>query len=166
MITFKQYLNEAPAAASASRLPTDVGRALNTSVRVAHNLNYITSAKWRLMRGKAAYWSSDNLRLAMNTLSPPLRSTAVVFVLDVVDTRPLGVPSPLSKDQLPFDAVVIVEPINGDMIAVPSLRQPLKSTFSNGRGGRSDAFRIDAIVKAATRNIVHYARHHHSARRG
>ena len=86
--------------------------------------------------------------------------------MDVVDTRPLTLPSALSKDQLPFDAAVIIELINGDIIAVPSLSQPLKSTFSNGRGGRSDAVRIDGIVKVATKNLVFYARNHHKARRG
>ena len=160
MITFKQYLNEAPA--RESRLVNDVDRALNASVRAATGLNYITHAQWF----STTTVKSNNLRLAMNVLSPPLRKTAVVFHMDIRDERPLTVPSPLSKDQLPFDAVVIVEPINGDMIAVPSLRQPLKSTFSNGRGGRSDAFRIDAIVKAATKNIVFYARNHHKVRRG
>jgi hypothetical protein len=102
----------------------------------------------------------------MNTLSPPLRKTAVVFALRVDDTRPATVPGPLSSSKLPFDAVVIVEPVNGDMIAVPSLRQPLKSVFSSGRGSQSDAFRINDIVKAATRNIVFYAHQHHSTRRG
>ena len=108
----------------------------------------------------------------MNTLSRPLRDTAVVLALNVVDTRPATVPGPLSSSQLPFDAVVIVEPVNGDMIAVPSIRQPLKSTFSNGRGalGHGDRlanmFRIDKVVKAATKNIVFYARNHHKTRRG
>ena len=160
MITFKQYLNEAPA--RESRLVNDVDRALNASVRAATGLNYITHAQWF----STTTVKSNNLRLAMNVLSPPLRKTAVVFHMDIRDERPLTVPSPLSKDQLPFDAVVIVEPINGDMIAVPSLRRPLHSTFSNGRGGRSDAHRIKEIVKAATKNIVFYARNHHKARRG
>ena len=169
MISFKQYLiNEAPDVdpVQAGRLIGAVGRALDSSVRTAHNLNYITSAKWRLMRLGGGGWSSTNLRLAMNVLSPPLRDAAAVFTLDVVDTRPLTLPSALSKDQLPFDAAVIIELINGDIIAVPSLSQPLKSTFSNGRGGRSDAFRIDGIVKVATKNLVFYARNHHKARRG
>jgi len=167
MISFKQYLNETPA--EQQRLLTDVERALNTSVRAASGLNYITSAHWSREVGRPLFWSSqesNNLRVAMNALSPPLRKTAVVFALRVVDTRPATVPGPLSASQLPFDAVVIVEPVNGDMIAVPSLRQPHKSTFSNGRGSQSDAFRINDIVKAATRNIVFYARNHHKARRG
>jgi len=167
MISFKQYLNETPA--EQQRLLTDVERALNTSVRAASGLNYITSAHWSREVGRPLFWSSqesNNLRVAMNTLSPPLRKTAVVFALRIDDTRPATVPGPLSASQLPFDAVVIVEPVNGDMIAVPSLRQPLKSVFSSGRGSQSDAFRINDIVKAATRNIVFYARQHHSTRRG
>ena len=167
MISFKQYLNETPA--EQQRLLTDVERALNTSVRAASGLNYITSAHWSREVGRPLFWSSqesNNLRVAMNTLSPPLRKTAVVFALRVVDTRPATVPGPLSASQLPFDAVVIVEPVNGDMIAVPSLRQPLKSTFSSARGSKSDALRINTIVKAATRNIVFYAHQHHSTRRG
>jgi hypothetical protein len=167
MISFKQYLNETPA--EQQRLLTDVERALNTSVRAASGLNYITSAHWSRDVGRPLFWSSqesNNLRVAMNTLSPPLRKTAVVFALRVDDTRPATVPGPLSSSKLPFDAVVIVEPVNGDMIAVPSLRQPLKSVFSSGRGSQSDAFRIKDIVKAATRNIVFYAHQHHSTRRG
>ena len=160
MITFKQYLNEAPA--RESRLVNDVDRALNAAVRGATKLDHITNAQWF----STTTVKSNNLRLAMNVLSPPLRKTAVVFHMDIRDERPLTVPSPLSKDQLPFDAVVIVEPINGDMIAVPSLRRPLHSTFSNGRGSQSDAHRIKEIVKAATKNIVFYARNHHKARRG
>ena len=158
MITFKQYLNEAPA--RESRLVNDVDRALNAAVRGATKLDHITNAQWFSTTAK-----SNNLRVAMNVLSPPLRNTAVVFYMDVRDTRPLTLPSALSKDGLPFDAVVIVEPINGDIIAVPSLRQPLKSTFFNGRGGRSDAVRIKDVVKAATKNLTFYARNY-KARRG
>ena len=171
MISFKQYLNEDAGDRAAQKdrewlakkidLLGMVKKQLDDSVRAAHNLNHITSARW--VRDKRA---SNNVRLAMNVLSPPLRNTAVVFVLNVVDTRPLTLPSPLSKDGLPFDAVVIVEPMNGDIIAVPSLRQPLKSTFFNGRGGRSDAVRIKDVVKAATKNLVFYARNHHKTRRG
>ena len=173
MISFKQYLNETPA--EQQRLLTDVERALNTSVRAASGLNYITSAHWSREVGRPLFWSSqesNNLRVVMNTLSPPLRKAAVVFALRVVDTRPLTLSSPLSKDGLPFDAVVVVEPVNGDMIAVPSLRQPHKSTFSNGRGalGHGDRlanmFRIDKVVKAATKNLVFYARNHHKTKRG
>ena len=74
MISFKQYLiNEAPDVdpVQAGRLIGAVGRALDSSVRTAHNLNYITSAKWRLMRLGGGGWSSTNLRLAlvMNVLS-------------------------------------------------------------------------------------------------
>jgi len=158
MITFKQYLNEAPA--RESRLVNDVDRALNAAVRGATKLDHITNAQWFSTTAK-----SNNLRVAMNVLSPPLRNTAVVFYMDVRDTRPLTLPSALSKDGLPFDAVVIVEPMNGDIIAVPSLRQPLKSTFFNGRGGRSDAVRIKDVVKAATKNLTFYARNY-KARRG
>ena len=94
-----------------------------------------------------------------------------MFYLDVKDARPLPLPSALSKDGLPFDAAVIVEPINGDLIAVPSLSQPLKSTFSNGRGAAAagklaNMFRIDKVVKAATQNLTFYARNHHKAHRG
>ena len=153
MITFKQYLNEAPA--RESRLVNDVDRALNAAVRGATKLDHITNAQWFSTTAK-----SNNLRVAMNVLSPPLRNTAVVFFMDVRDTRPLTLPSALSKDGLPFDAVVIVEPMNGDIIAVPSLRQPLKSTFFNGRGGRSDAVRIKDVVKAATKNLTFYARNY------
>ena len=153
MITFKQYLNEAPA--RESRLVNDVDRALNAAVRGATKLDHITNAQWFSTTAK-----SNNLRVAMNVLSPPLRNTAVVFYMDVRDTRPLTLPSALSKDGLPFDAVVIVEPMNGDIIAVPSLRQPLKSTFFNGRGGRSDAVRIKDVVKAATKNLTFYARNY------
>ena len=172
MISFKQYLNETPAqraawAAGPSLTPTeqrrlvnDVDRALNASVRAATGLNYITHAQWF----STTTVKSNNLRLAMNVLSPPLRKTAVVFHMDIRDERPLTVPSPLSKDQLPFDAVVIVEPINGDMIALPSIRQPLKSTFSSGRGAGSDASRISDIVKIATKNLTFYARNHHKAK--
>ena len=168
MISFKQYLNETPAqraawAAGPSLTPTeqrrlvnDVDRALNASVRAATGLNYITHAQWF----STTTVKSNNLRLAMNVLSPPLRKTAVVFHMDIRDERPLTVPSPLSKDQLPFDAVVIVEPINGDMIALPSIRQPLKSTFSSGRGAGSDASRISDIVKIATKNLTFYARNY------
>jgi hypothetical protein len=174
MVSFKQYLNETPAqraawAAGPSLTPTeqrrlvnDVDRALNASVRAATGLNYITHAQWF----STTTVKSNNLRLAMNVLSPPLRKTAVVFHMDIRDERPLTVPSPLSKDQLPFDAVVIVDPINGDMIAVPSLRQPLKSVLSSARGSKSDAFRIRDIVKAASKNLTFYARNHHSTRRG
>ena len=158
MITFKQYLNEAPA--RESRLVNDVDRALNAAVRGATKLDHITNAQWFSTTAK-----SNNLRVAMNVLSPPLRNTAVVFFMDVRDTRPLTLPSALSKDGLPLDAVVIVEPMNGDIIAVPSLRQPLKSTFFNGRGGRSDAVRIKDVVKAATKNLTFYARNY-KARRG
>ena len=177
MISFKQYLNEDAGDRAAQKarewlakkidLLGMVKKQLDDSVRTAHNLNHITSARW--VRDKRA---SNNVRLAMNVLAPPLRNTAVVFVLNVVDTRPLTLPSPLSKDGLPFDAAVIVEPMNVDIIAVPSLRQPLKSTFSNGRGalGHGDRlanmFRIDKVVKAATKNLVFYARNHHKARRG
>ena len=166
MISFKQYLNETPAqraawAAGPSLTPTeqrrlvnDVDRALNASVRTATKLNHITHAQWF----STTTVKSNNLRLAMNILSPPLRKTAVVFHMDIRDDRPLTLPSALSKDQLPFDAVVIVEPINGDMIAVPSLRRPLHSTFSNGRGAQSDAHRIKDIVKAASKNLTFYAR--------
>ena len=165
MISFKQYLNEDAGDRAAQKdrewlakkidLLGMVKKQLDDSVRTAHNLNHINSARW--VRDKRA---SNNVRLAMNVLSPPLRNTAVVFVLNVVDTRPLTLPSPLSKDGLPFDAVVIVEPMNGDIIAVPSLRQPLKSTFFNGRGGRSDAVRIKDVVKAATKNLTFYARNY------
>ena len=164
MITFKQYLNEAPA--RESRLVNDVDRALNAAVRGATKLDHITNAQWFSTTAK-----SNNLRVAMNVLSPPLRNTAVVFFMDVRDTRPLTLPSALSKDGLPFAAAVIVEPMNGDIIAVPSLRQPLKSTFSNGRGalGHGDRlanmFRIDKVVKAATKNLTFYARNY-KARRG
>ena len=159
MITFKQYLNEAPA--RESRLVNDVDRALNAAVRGATKLDHITNAQWF----STTTVKSNNLRLVMNVLSPPLRNTAVVFHMDIRDTRPLTLPSALSKDGLPFDAVVIVEPMNGDIIAVPSLRQPLKSTFFNGRGGRSDAVRIKDVVKAATKNLTFYARNY-KARRG
>ena len=181
MISFKEYLHETPeqraswaagptlTPAEQKRLLADVGRALDASVRAASGLNYITSARWVREVGRPLFWPSqaaNNLRVAMNVLSPPLRKTAVMFALLVKDTRPATVPSPLSKDQLPFDAVVIVEPINGDMIAVPSIRQPLKSTFSSGRGAGSDAFRIRDIVKTATKNIVFYAHNHLLTRRG
>ena len=160
MITFKQYLNEAPA--RESRLVNDVDRALNAAVRGATKLDHITNAQWF----STTTVKSNNLRLAMNVLSPPLRNTAVVFHMDVRDTRPLTLPSALSKDQLPFDAVVIVEPMNGDIIAVPSLRQPLKSTFFNGRGaGFADLMRIKDVVKVATKNLTFYARNY-KARRG
>ena len=165
MITFKQYLNEAPA--RESRLVNDVDRALNAAVRGATKLDHITNAQWwSIGRARVTTAISNNLRLAMNVLSPPLRNTAVVFHMDVRDTRPLTLPSALSKDQLPFDAVVIVEPMNGDIIAVPSLRQPLKSTFFNGRGaGFADLMRIKDVVKVATKNLTFYARNY-KARRG
>ena len=176
MITFKEYLNEDAGDRAAqkdrewlaqkTKLADDVGRALDASVRTAHNLNHITSAKWWSTTAK-----SNNVRLALNKLSPPLRNAAIVFYLDVKDARPLTLPSALSKDGLPFDAAVIVEPVNGDLIAVPSLRQPLKSTFSNGRGAAAagklaNMFRIDKVVKAATQNLVFYARNHHKTKRG
>ena len=177
MITFKEYLNEDAGDRAAqkdrewlaqnTKLADDVGRALDAAVRTAHNLNHITSAKWWSTTAK-----SNNVRLALNKLSPPLRNAAIVFYLDVKDARPLTLPSALSKDGLPFDAAVIVEPVNGDLIAVPSLRQPLKSTFSDGRGalGRdfrlANMFRIDKVVKAATQNLVFYARNHHKTKRG
>ena len=176
MITFKEFLNEDAGDRAAqkdrewlaqnSNLADDVGRALNDSVRTAHNLNYITSVKWWSTTAK-----SNNVRLVLNKLSPPLRNAAIVFYLDVKDARPLTLPSALSKDGLPFDAAVIVEPINGELIAVPSLSQPLKSTFSNGRGAAAagklaNMFRIDKIVKAATQNLTFYARNHHKAKRG
>ena len=175
MITFKEFLNEDAGDRAAQKdrewlakkndLIDLVKKHLNDSVRTAHNLNHITSAKW------ARRPLTNNVRLAMNALSPPLRNTAVVFTLDVKDARPLTLPSPLSKDGLPFDAAVIVEPINGDLIAVPSLSQPLKSTFSNGRGAAAagklaNMFRIDKVVKAATQNLVFYARNHHKAKGG
>ena len=185
MISFKQYLNEDAGDRAAQKdrewlakkidLLGMVKKQLDDSVRTAHNLNHITSAHWSRDVGRPLFWSSqesNNLRVVMNTLSPPLRKAAVVFALRVVDTRPLTLSSPLSKDGLPFDAVVVVEPVNGDMIAVPSLRQPHKSTFSNGRGalGHGDRlanmFRIDKVVKAATKNLVFYARNHHKTRRG
>ena len=176
MITFKEFLNEDAGDRAAqkdrewlaqnSNLADDVGRALDAAVRTAHNLNYITSAKWWSTTAK-----SNNVRLVLNKLSPPLRNAAIVFYLDVKDARPLTLPSALSKDGLPFDAAVIVEPINGDLIAVPSLSQPLKSTFSNGRGAAAagklaNMFRIDKVVKAATQNLTFYARNHHKAKRG
>ena len=176
MITFKEFLNEDAGDRAAqkdrewlaqnSNLADDVGRALNDSVRTAHNLNHITSAKWWSTTAK-----SNNVRLALNKLSPPLRNAAIVFYLDVKDARPLTLPSPLSTDRLPFDAAVIVDPVNGDLIAVPSLSQPLISTFSNGRGAAAagklaNMFRIDKVVKAATQNLVFYAHQHHSTRRG
>ena len=176
MITFKEFLNEDAGDRAAqkdrewlaqnSNLADDVGRALDAAVRTAHNLNYITSAKWWSTTAK-----SNNVRLALNKLSPPLRNAAIVFYLDVKDARPLTLPSALSKDGLPFDAAVIVEPINGDLIAVPSLSQPHKSTFSNGRGAAAagklaNMFRIDKVVKAATQNLTFYARNHHKAKRG
>ena len=176
MITFKEFLNEDAGDRAAqkdrewlaqnTKLADDVGRALDDSVRTAHNLNHITSAKWWSTTAK-----SNNVRLVLNKLSPPLRNAAIVFYLDVKDARPLTLPSALSKDGLPFDAAVIVEPINGDLIAVPSLSQPLKSTFSNGRGAAAagklaNMFRIDKVVKAATQNLTFYARNHHKAKRG
>ena len=172
MITFKEFLNEDAGDRAAQKdrewlakkndLIDLVDKHLNASVRTATNLNHITHAQWFSTRTV----KSNNLRLAMNVLSPPLRKTAVVFHMDIRDERPLTVPSPLSKDQLPFDAVVIVEPINGDMIALPSIRQPLKSTFSSGRGAGSDASRISDIVKIATKNLTFYARNHHKAKQG
>ena len=176
MITFKEFLNEDAGDRAAqkdrewlaqnSNLADDVGRALDAAVRTAHNLNHITSAKWWSTTAK-----SNNVRLVLNKLSPPLRNAAIVFYLDIKDARPLTLPSALSKDGLPFDAAVIVEPINGDLIAVPSLSQPLKSTFSNGRGAAAagklaNMFRIDKVVKAATQNLTFYARNHHKAKRG
>ena len=176
MITFKEFLNEDAGDRAAQKdrewlakkndLIDLVKKHLNDSVRTAHNLNYITSVKWWSTTAK-----SNNVRLVLNKLSPPLRNAAIVFYLDVKDARPLTLPSVLSKDGLPFDAAVIVEPINGDLIAVPSLSQPLKSTFSNGRGAAAagklaNMFRIDKIVKAATQNLTFYARNHHKAKRG
>ena len=176
MITFKEFLNEDAGDRAAqkdrewlaqnTKLADDVGRALDDSVSTAHNLNHITSAKWWSTTAK-----SNNVRLVLNKLSPPLRNAAIVFYLDIKDARPLTLPSALSKDGLPFDAAVIVEPINGDLIAVPSLSQPLKSTFSNGRGAAAagklaNMFRIDKVVKAATQNLTFYARNHHKAKRG
>ena len=71
--------------------------------------------------------------------------------MDIWYFRPSTLPSALSKVGLPFDAVGIVEPINGDMIAVPSIRQPLKSTCSSGRGAAAagklaNMFRIAKVV--------------------
>jgi len=177
MITFKEFLNEDAGDRAAQKdrewlakkndLIDLVDKHLNASVRTATNLNHITHAQWFSTRTV----KSNNLRLAMNVLSPPLRKTAVVFHMDIRDDRPATLPSALSKDGLPFDAVVIVEPINGDLIAVPSIRQPLKSTFSSGRGAAAagklaNMFRIDKIVKAATQNLTFYARNHHKAKRG
>ena len=176
MITFKEFLNEDAGDRAAqkdrewlaqkTKLADDVGRALDAAVRTASGLNHITSAKWWSTTAK-----SNNVRLVLNKLSPPLRNAAIVFYLDIKDARPLTLPSALSKDGLPFDAAVIVEPINGDLIAVPSLSQPLKSTFSNGRGAAAagklaNMFRIDKVVKAATQNLTFYARNHHKAKRG
>ena len=152
-----------------------VKKQLNDSVRTAHNLNYITSAKWRLWRGQAGGWSSSNLRRVLSALKPDLQKTAVVFALEVKDTRPKD--GPLGTHRLPFHAVVVVDPVEGNMIAVPDIRQPQKSTFSKGHGahrlkaGRGEIrlanmFRIDKVVKAATQNLVFYARQHHSTRRG
>ena len=177
MITFKEFLNEDAGDRAAQKdrewlakkndLIDLVDKHLNASVRTATNLNHITHAQWFSTRTV----KSNNLRLAMNVLSPPLRNAAIVFYLDIKDARPLTLPSALSKDGLPFDAAVIVEPINGDLIAVPSLSQPLKSTFSNGRGAAAagklaNMFRIDKVVKAATQNLTFYARNHHKAKRG
>ena len=170
-----------------------VKKQLNDSVRVAHNLNYITSAKWRLWRGQAGGWSSSNIRKVISTLKPNLQKTAVVFALEVKDTRPKHLDDgPLGARQLPFGAVVVVDPVEGNMIAVPDIRQPHKSTFSKGYGAAwtvlpphhgvsrsyssrkvgnnefrlANMFRIDKVIKVATQNIVFYARNHHKARRG
>ena len=163
-----------------------VKKQLDDSIRVAHNLNYITSAKWHLWRGQAGGWSSSNLRKVLSYhLKPDLQKTAVVFALEVKDTRPKD--GPLGARKLPFGAVVVVDPVEGNMIAVPDIRQPLKSTtFSKGYGAHwqgvsrsysskkigssefrlANMFRIDKVVKAATQNLVFYARNHHKARRG
>ena len=179
MITFKEFLNEdaGDRAAQTDRewlakkidLIELVKKQLNDSVRTAHNLNYITSAKWRLWRGQAGGWSSSNLRRVLSTLKPDLQKTAVVFALEVKDTRPKD--GPLGTHRLPFHAVVVVDPVEGNMIAVPDIRQPQKSTFSNGRGAAAagklaNMFRIDKVVKAATQNLVFYARNHHKAKGG
>ena len=188
MITFKEYLNEDAGDRAAQKdrewlakkidLIELVKKQLNDSVRTAHNLNYITSAKWRLWRGQAGGWSSSNLRRVLSALKPDLQKTAVVFALEVKDTRPKHLDDgPLGARQLPFGAVVVVDPVEGNMIAVPDIRQPQKSTFSKGHGahrlkaGRGEIrlanmFRIDKVVKAATQNLVFYARNHHKTKRG
>ena len=188
MITFKEYLNEDAGDRAAQKdrewlakkidLIELVKKQLNDSVRTAHNLNYITSAKWRLWRGQAGGWSSSNLRRVLSALKPDLQKTAVVFSLLVDDTRPKD--GPLGTHQFSFLAVVIVEPINGDMIAVPSLLKPHEYIRRNGQSMRPllrndprerippkpDAVRIKDIVKAATQQLTFYARNHHKIKRG
>jgi hypothetical protein len=178
MISFKQYLNEITS--KQNRLITDLRRALDSSVRTAHNLNYITSATWR--PAAPQFWVGrdlTNLRKVLSvTLKPDLQKTARVFELDVVDTRPKD--GPLGTHQFSFLAVVIVDPINGDMIAVPSLHKPHDYIRSHGQITRPlmhndprsqilpkpDAVRIKDIVKAATEQLTFYARNHHKIKRG
>jgi len=192
VLSFKEYLNEAPD--GQKRLIADLRRALDSSVRTAHKLNHIISATWKPasrkflsvyefnlrvafrsagVRGFASFNTDAHMKLALKTM--------VMFELDVVDTRPDD--GPLGTQKLPFLAAVVVNPVNGDMFAIPSLLNPRAILFSHGGPSRPlhhqygippadarrmrvapkhDVVRIKEIVARATKNLVFYARNHKS----
>ena len=166
MISFKEYLLEAFGdSAKHYKAIQTVERALDQATRPYQRMH---DASWeRYMGPKFCNYSrhasprgtraeGQFLKKAKELwLQGDLATYAVIWLLNFdQSTRPTT--GPLSDKQLKMDQAVIAEPVNGEIIVVPSIRTP-QPAFRYKFSG------ISTAVKQAIQSLKFFADNHHKA---
>ena len=162
MISFKEYLLEAFGdSAKHYKAIQTVERALDVATRPYQRMH---EASWeRYMgpkfRGRPGFTTRPELQFLKKAkelwLQGDLATHAVIWLLNFdQSTRPTM--GPLSDQKLKMDQAVIAEPVNGEIIVVPSIRTP-QPAFRYKFSG------ISTAVRQAIEPLKFFADNHHKA---
>ena len=162
MISFKEHLAEAFGdSAKHYKAIQTVERALDVATRPYQRMH---EASWeRYMgpkfRGRPGFTTRPELQFLKKAkelwLQGDLATHAVIWLLNFdQSTRPTM--GPLSDQKLKMDQAVIAEPVNGEIIVVPSIRTP-QPAFRYKFSG------ISTAVRQAIEPLKFFADNHHKA---
>ena len=162
MVSFREYLIEAFGdSAKHYKAIQGVERALDVATRPYQRMH---EASWeRYMgpkfRGRPGFTTRPELQFLKKAkelwLQGDLATHAVIWLLNFdQSTRPTM--GPLSDQKLKMDQAVIAEPVNGEIIVVPSIRTP-QPAFRYKFSG------ISTAVRQAIEPLKFFADNHHKA---
>ena len=172
MISFREYLVEAFGdSAKYYKAIQTVEAALDQAKRPYERMH---EAEWvRYMgprfRGRPGHTTRPELQFLKKAkelwLKGDLATHAVIWLLDFdQSTRPTM--GPLSASKLKMDVAVIAEPVNGEIIVVPSIGTPHPAFryVRHKSSGKAIAFSgIQTAVRQATATLKFFADNHHKA---
>ena len=162
MISFKEYLLEAFGdSAKHYKAIQTVERALDQATRPYQRQHDATwerymGPKFRIRPGFTTRAEGQFLKKAKERwLQGDLATYAVIWLLNFdQSTRPTT--GPLSDKQLKMDQAVIADPVNGEIIVVPSIRTPQPAVRYKFSG-------IPTAVRQAIEPLKFFADNHHKA---